>query len=87
MQSPFCLAKEMGKGLGTGEILLRSVQKEPTQNSDSKHEPGRETDLNMIQPEAELIRLRERHTELEFATMDTEAIVATMTPNDDVNHI
>jgi carboxymethylenebutenolidase len=37
--------------------------------------------------EAELIRLWERHTDLEFATKDAAATVATMTPNNYVNHI
>lgn len=38
-------------------------------------------------PEAELIRLWETHTELEFATKDAVATVATMTPNNYVNHV
>ena len=37
--------------------------------------------------EADLIRLWERHTELEFATKDATATVATMTPNNYVNHV
>ena len=36
--------------------------------------------------EAEMIRLWELHTELEFATRDAEATVATMTPGNYVNH-
>ena len=35
----------------------------------------------------ELIRLWERHTELEFETRDAEATVATMTPDNYVNHV
>ena len=38
-------------------------------------------------PEAELVRLWELHTQLEFATKDAAATVATMTPNNYVNHI
>jgi len=37
--------------------------------------------------ESELIRLWERHTELEFATKDAVATVATMTPTSYVNHV
>ena len=37
--------------------------------------------------DAELIRLWERHTELEFATKDATATVATMTPDNYVNHV
>ena len=36
---------------------------------------------------AELARLWERHTELEFETRDAAATVATMTPDNYVNHI
>lgn len=38
-------------------------------------------------PEAELIRLWEMHTQLEFATKDAVATVATMTPHNYVNHV
>lgn len=38
-------------------------------------------------PDEELIRLWEKHTELEFATKDAVATVATMTPGNYVNHI
>jgi carboxymethylenebutenolidase len=38
-------------------------------------------------PEAEMIRLWEQHTELEFATRDAAATVATMTPHNYVNHV
>lgn len=38
-------------------------------------------------PPAELARLWERHTELEFETRDATATVATMTPDNYVNHI
>lgn len=38
-------------------------------------------------PEAEMIRLWELHTQLEFATKDAAATVATMTPNNYVNHV
>ena len=37
--------------------------------------------------DAEMIRLWELHTQLEFATKDTAATVATMTPNNYVNHV
>jgi len=37
--------------------------------------------------EAEMIRLWELHTQLEFATKDTAATVATMTPDNYVNHV
>ncbi len=37
--------------------------------------------------EADLIRLWERHTELEFATKDAVATVSTMTSNNYVNHV
>lgn len=37
--------------------------------------------------ESELIRLWEHHTELEFATKDPVATVATMTPTNYVNHV
>lgn len=37
--------------------------------------------------DAELERLWERHTELEFETRDAEATVATMTPDNYVNHV
>lgn len=37
--------------------------------------------------EAEMIRLWELHTELEFATRDAVATVATMTPDNYVNHV
>ena len=36
---------------------------------------------------AELARLWERHTELEFETRDAAATVATMTPDNYVNHV
>ena len=36
---------------------------------------------------AELARLWERHTELEFGTKDAAATVATMTPDNYVNHV
>lgn len=38
-------------------------------------------------PEAELVRLWELHTQLEFATKDATAIVDTMTPENYVNHV
>lgn len=38
-------------------------------------------------PEAEMVRLWELHTELEFATKDAAATVATMTPGNYVNHV
>ena len=37
--------------------------------------------------EAEMIRLWELHTQLEFATKDAVATVATMTPENYVNHV
>ncbi len=37
--------------------------------------------------QAELARLWERHTELEFETKDAAATVATMTPDNYVNHV
>ena len=37
--------------------------------------------------EAEMVRLWELHTELEFATKDAVATVATMTPGNYVNHV
>ena len=37
--------------------------------------------------EAQMIRLWELHTELEFTTKDAEATVCTMTPNTAVNHV
>ncbi len=37
--------------------------------------------------EAEMIRLWESHTQLEFATKDAAATVATMTPDNYVNHV
>ena len=37
--------------------------------------------------EAEMVRLWELHTELEFATKDAVATVATMTPRNYVNHV
>ncbi|MFM7128137.1 MAG: hypothetical protein ACKO0V_02110, partial [bacterium] len=37
--------------------------------------------------EEELIRLWELHTELEFATRDAVATVATMSPGNYVNHV
>ena len=37
--------------------------------------------------DAELARLWERHTELEFETRDAAATVATMTPDNYVNHV
>jgi carboxymethylenebutenolidase len=38
-------------------------------------------------PEAELVRLWELHTQLEFKTKDAVATVATMTPDNYVNHV
>jgi len=38
-------------------------------------------------PDAELERLWDRHTELEFQTKDAAATVATMTPDSFVNHV
>ncbi|MDA0657824.1 MAG: nuclear transport factor 2 family protein [Planctomycetota bacterium] len=43
--------------------------------------------MNTTLPEAEMIRLWELHTQLEFATKDASATVATMTPDNDVNHV
>ena len=37
--------------------------------------------------ESELVRLWERHTELEFATRDAVETVSTMTPDNYVNHV
>src|SRR5579871_3990032 len=37
--------------------------------------------------EAEMVRLWELHTQLEFVTKDAEATVATMTPDNYVNHV
>lgn len=37
--------------------------------------------------EAEMVRLWDLHTQLEFATKDATATVATMTPNNYVNHV
>jgi carboxymethylenebutenolidase len=37
--------------------------------------------------EEEMVRLWESHTRLEFATKDAEATVATMTPDNYVNHV
>ncbi|HEY7328321.1 MAG TPA: nuclear transport factor 2 family protein [Gemmataceae bacterium] len=37
--------------------------------------------------EADMVRLWELHTQLEFATRDAEATVATMTPDNYVNHV
>ncbi len=37
--------------------------------------------------EAEMVRLWELHVQLEFATKDAEATVATMTPDNYVNHV
>ena len=37
--------------------------------------------------EAEMVRLWELHTQLEFATKDAKATVATMTPDNYVNHV
>jgi carboxymethylenebutenolidase len=37
--------------------------------------------------EAEMVRLWESHTRLEFATKDAEATVATMAPDNYVNHV
>src|SRR5580704_7614540 len=41
----------------------------------------------MTLTEAEMVRLWELHTQLEFATRDAEATVATMTPDNYVNHV
>ncbi len=43
--------------------------------------------MNTNLPEAEMIRLWELHTQLEFATKDAAATVATMTPDNYVNHV
>jgi carboxymethylenebutenolidase len=43
--------------------------------------------MNTDLTHADLIRLWERHTELEFATKDAVATVATMTSNNYVNHV
>jgi carboxymethylenebutenolidase len=43
--------------------------------------------MNTTLPEAEIIRLWELHTQLEFATKDATATVATMTPDNYVNHV
>ncbi len=43
--------------------------------------------MNTTLPEAEMIRLWELHTQLEFATKDATATVATMTPDNYVNHV
>src|SRR6516225_4802877 len=43
--------------------------------------------MTMNLTEAEMIRLWELHTQLEFATKDTAATVATMTPDNYVNHV
>lgn len=43
--------------------------------------------MNTTLPEAEMIRLWELHTQLEFATKDASATVATMTPDNYVNHV
>jgi carboxymethylenebutenolidase len=43
--------------------------------------------MNTTLPEAEMIRLWELHTQLEFATKDAAATVATMTPDNYVNHV
>lgn len=40
-----------------------------------------------VMSDDELARLWERHTELEFATKDAAATVATMTPDNYVNHV
>jgi hypothetical protein len=37
--------------------------------------------------EAEMVRLWELHTQLEFVTKDAAATVATMTPDNYVNHV
>jgi carboxymethylenebutenolidase len=41
----------------------------------------------MALSEAEMVRLWELHTQLEFATKDAAATVATMSPNNYVNHV
>lgn len=43
--------------------------------------------MNSNLSEAEMIRLWELHAELEFATKDASATVATMTPGNYVNHV
>ena len=43
--------------------------------------------LSMGLTEAEMVRLWESHTRLEFATKDAEATVATMAPDNYVNHV
>ena len=43
--------------------------------------------MNTTLPEAEMIRLWELHAQLEFATKDAAATVATMTPDNYVNHV
>ena len=43
--------------------------------------------MTMRLTEAEMIRLWELHTQLEFSTKDTAATVATMTPDNYVNHV
>ncbi len=43
--------------------------------------------MNTTLPEAEMICLWELHTQLEFATKDAAATVATMTPDNYVNHV
>ena len=43
--------------------------------------------MNTALPEPEMVRLWELHTQLEFATKDAAATVATMTPDNYVNHV
>jgi carboxymethylenebutenolidase len=43
--------------------------------------------MNTDLPEAEKVRLWELHTQLEFATKDAAATVATMAPDNYVNHV
>lgn len=43
--------------------------------------------MNTNLTEADLVRLWERHTELEFATKDAVETVSTMTPDNYVNHV
>ena len=43
--------------------------------------------MNTTSPEAEMVRRWELHTQLEFATKDAAATVATMTPDNYVNHV
>src|ERR1700687_430492 len=43
--------------------------------------------MNATLTDAEIIRLWESHTQLEFATKDAAATVATMTPDNYVNHV